>query len=337
MTEVAAVPGHFDVISSSAFLDHFSEYADTLKDLLFMQGTYLHKDRVGSVIGKILADAANRGVRTHLVLDSYGLMTSENRVNRDQEMLEDLKDHGVVVEFTNPPQGLARIIPATGRNHIKGIRGDKRAYIGGLNYGEGVFNSSDFEVVIDDLDIVDALEFPAPSSKKIAEGKDYEVDLGETKILVDIGKVGQSCILDREVNMIDEELDIIRVTNPLFPDGPERDALQRAKKRGVEVQVITSAIAPWRDCLNNFILAADLATRAFYAVTRDQLPVFIHNNGLHGKLCLTQKKVLWGSHNFNWKGIVAGTQERSIQSSNPHLVANLNRYFDGLLESSRQI
>lgn len=313
-------------------LDAMTERSGSLNDsgyevpvVLKMDGNTVTQDIV-KVSGHIIA--LMRGKRN-------------NRWKAGRNRLEKLKEIGGKIIPTNVPDGLGFLKLYAQRNHIKLAVLDNVAYVGGINLDDDNFESEDFMVAFHDPAIVEPLAGIFERVNDI-HGEDEEIVCNEyTRILLDRGEKGKSIVSDEIENMVNSARSSIRIVSQYPPDEAMRVALQKARARGVKVELIlpgnvhdlTHIFNGGRSMLQEFWNNEN-------ETVRDKpLPTKYFKGPLHSKLLLVdtdldgQGKVLFGSHNITTSmGKHVGMTELSIASTDPALVSHLDNYYQGLKE-----
>jgi len=245
-----------------------------------------------------------------------------------QARIDVLIENGVDVEKVNPVKKLKdKILFIRGRNHIKIYLVGDKSWIGGMNLTEEEFNKyEDFTVKITDPRITEAV---AKQFLQVNENKpknDYEVKCTEnTTLLVDSGKPKESIILDRVTETVNKAQKRVLLASQFRPEGKFLEALHRAHKRGLEFVCLQS------DPKVDDIFAKILNLKNRLESGRYPIPVTVlPGTKIHAKLLIAGDTAFFGSHNFSYTGVKAGTEEMDIMSTEPVLVNNLTEYFNKL-------
>lgn len=293
-----------------------------------------------NLLFRALEESAKRGVGTSLTLDCYSKDIShdgmphvlkifpfgEGRKVRSlykkvtNQRYEELKQTGVQLEFTNPTHGIrGKAFPFSGRNHFKLIVADNTSYLGGVQMDESSFEGLDFMVRIEDKELADALV----ATRKSKDEKDYSVHLSSGDTLhVDVGRKGESVILHRAIEVVDQAQVHILVASEFLPHGEFRQALYNAIQRGVAVSFLIS------DPDNEFILLKPFSAKFRFEGRYMPVPThFVMGRNIHAKLLIADDTAIFGSHNFSPFTVENGTEEIALETTNPVLVKNLRDFF----------
>ncbi len=308
--------------------EHRDWFSDTILDTVykFLPPSVPNFFRAFGAKGKFLLDKA-RGTHRMIVSGFHKVRT---------QMLEKA---GAQITTMNTPKNIIDkiLFLAYGRDHrkISYVKTPEKtvAYMGGMNSAEEHFKRHDFMVKFDDPDTVDALikEFKRIEDKKRIEDAEIPIN-AETTLLSATGKE-ESIILQHAIRDIDSAAESVYVSSGFTPSGKFLDALDRAKKRGVQWAYITSNpekggliekwYARWTD---------------FWSKRKARIPLlFPERRAVHGKALVVDKKIaIFGSDNFK----EIKHEELSMRSTNPDLVQNilsfLHRVSGGNLDKKLQ-
>jgi cardiolipin synthase len=329
----------YAVIPPNDYLQDFAYEAKRAKKRVWVQAMYLQPGKIATTVSEILTSAAQKVIDTKLHIDWFGLLKSadsstlfSNSLSEEKkQMFDNLRKNGVDVLFTNQPNAIERYIPYFGRNHMKITIVDDIAYIGGVNFADIDFSFADFMVKITDIKIVSAIadQFMNVHTNSIS---DVVISISdETKLIIDRGTHGKSIILDNALDAVNNAKISIHHTNQMIPDGRFLQALHKAKKRGVQLNVIVPV-----DNTFSHVFSMLYKINKFSMILKgQQIPCLVYPKMLHAKLTIIDgKTVIFGSNNLLAKGILAGTAEIALLSENKVLVGNLITFFNQLKAGS---
>ncbi len=152
-------------------------------------------------------------------------------------MHESLIDAGVTNKVTKPlPHWKYPIFPK-GRNHIKIGVIDDVAWVGCSNFGRDTdFNRHDYMIRITRPRLVEAVADLFVNQPD----HNYAIQDGDTSLLVDAGKVGESLIWDEALAIVNKpDMTDFRIMTPWIPDSALLDALYKRYSEGCNVQILT--------------------------------------------------------------------------------------------------
>ncbi len=342
-----------------ALLETVDFFTDQLKEVdkaterIWIQTMAMESGHFTNLLFHKMVLAQQRGVDIRLAYDAYSDYVTDNSFNHlpllrvqdrqfkqfllDQNtaVLNELADHCVVTQ-TNRPAGLVRHTPypgVAGRDHKKITIIDNAAYIGGINLANLDAKRKDFMLKTRNLNIVNNLASIIEKSfdDEPCLDMEYVCDANNT-LVVDGGKPSQSLIMDHVYSAVDGEVDTITLISPFLPSWELRRKLNAAVKRGVHVEVITSeqrqlGFTPTLSQLvHNFGQA-----KPEFRITR--YPGVVHAKAL----LLGSNTAVIGSHNFDELFVQLGTEEVSLFTTQPEIVAQVQLLADGMRQSEIRI
>ncbi len=286
-----------------------------------------------------LANAAQRGARTSLLVDAYDYLIDDRKGQlgslwaRKQlpknpkpneqlhvDMLAYLRKAGVHCVVTNMPDR-AFSNPFAGRSHIKTTIVDDYLYIGGCNLHE--VEQLDLMLGWRDKPTADWLyqqmlhiaEHPFTKAALGRKDQTFAVSNSATLIL-DSGIKRQSHIMDTALQVIDDAQEWIVLTTQFLPDRAAKH-LAKAIKRGVKVYSIFNNYGQFKGV--NYLAQQSLKHLAKisrpHSLFTYELPANLPF--LHAKVLATEKEFMLGSHNYLQIGVNFGTAELSLHQKDP--------------------
>lgn len=347
--EINPADRNFEILEPYAFLRDFTNEANKAKHRVWTQTMLFEPDDVIDTVGEQLKASARRGIDSKLNVDYFSLLVTDGKFNSmpsvspiknwtryrikrgKREVLADLAINGVDVVLTNPPTTLQRILPSSGRNHIKMAFVDNIAWIGGLNLTDHDFKREDFMMRIEDPRIVQVLatQFLSVNEKKPEDN--YAIQCTEdTTLLVDAGIKGSSLILDSTVASVMQAQKSAKLTSQYTPDGKMLSALAYAPE-DIDIQVITSGFQEIDETMPKLF---EVKNRLVAGVKKKRLTSIPYPNWMHAKVLLIDREMpdnaiaIMGTHNYSTGGVNFGTEEIALQSTNPRFIRNLSQYYD---------
>jgi phosphatidylserine/phosphatidylglycerophosphate/cardiolipin synthase-like enzyme len=236
----------------------------------------------------------------------------------------------VPVTITNPPNIIEKVMPFVGRNHIKLALVDDIAWIGGLSYRDADLVREDFMMRVADPEVVPILEevFYTTDYDGITEDKVF--DLGDTKVICDGGRRGQSAIFDRGIADVRGASSSVRLISQYHPNGAMAGALAFQAEMGRDVLSITSSSESISEWFGRVLDRGSIA----YSRLQGQSILTAHSKiRVHAKALLVdvddpdRAEGMVGSHNLTRAGVFLGTQEVGLFSRKPEFIASLRDYF----------
>lgn len=295
---------------------------------------------IRALMDDILA-ALERGVSVTMAIDAMTFLMGGSGLGPlwgRKSMPRNLKPYyadklQLIQAIDRMPNGLAKIInkpgkrlnlPVAGRSHIKIAIVNDQVYVGGCNLqGSGW------------IDMMASWNDPASADwlyqtmRSITTGRHARKTLGgvdrgfrinpTTEIFLDSGVRSQSLIFDEALDLIDSATDWLVMTCQYFPNSITAKHLLKAHKRGVKVEVIFAHP-------NHHGLIGGMGQHYSLLREKSRLPkeLFKHALGrndpfIHAKLIACDTGFMIGSHNYVKAGVILGTAEIALKSSDPVL------------------
>ena len=275
-----------------------------------------------------LKEAARRGVKVDVAADvfTYGEVAGNffptfyrsKRNRASNSMARKLTEAGV--RFTWLGEG--HWFPFRGRTHIKFFVVDDVVYsFGGVNlYDKGVANV-DYMFRVEDALLAKKLGKQYKSLRKtnLADiaTKGCSLKFGPSRVLIDGGRVGDSIIYDRACALAAKAEHILLVSQ-YCPTGRLGRLI---KKVPHELYFNPPGHAA---LLNKLLIRFSMIvthTRTLY-----RRPGYLHAKCIIVDLGGGTKAAITGSHNFVWGGVRLGTREIALQTTDPDVIAQLEKF-----------
>lgn len=279
-----------------------------------------------------LASAAKRGVDVQVAADvfTYGefgghfvpLKYYTKQSRRTTSMAKRLVANGVKFTWL----GRFSALPITGRTHIKALVVDDTVYsFGGVNLDEQSLNFSDYMFQCVDAEL--AANLRDDITRLIAADggnfsyRSHEFNYGEhSTVLVDGGFQGDSIIYRRACHYAQEAKHILFVSQ-YCPTGKLGRILRKRK---------TNLYFNRPSLTNNLINQIVIHTGMFFSRQTTQ---YSRDTYLHAKFMIftmpdSTKVAITGSHNFVWGGVLLGTREIALLTTDPKIIKQLEAFFN---------
>ena len=246
-----------------------------------------------------------------------------------------LIDNGIDIKYINKykyGKFLSEYIPFLGRNHMKITIIDNVSFIGGINFSSKSFNYSDFMIKTENKDMLYTLKKIFIENRYNKNQNDKKIKINNDNILlIDSGKVRQSIIYESSIECINNAKESIRYISQFFPDFRILYALEKAIRKGIDVEIITHS--------------NDIAEKKYrhkvekilFNISNSHISNIYENSEkyIHAKMMLIDKdtsspSVILGSHNFSTFGVLFGTAEISIYSKEKNLVSELYTWYSNI-------
>jgi cardiolipin synthase A/B len=330
------------LVVGNEFLPELTRAVAKARNRIWIQSMLFESGKnIGSIIEQMKLKAS-QGVDVRLVidwvagryvggkLDLWPVWDDEWREHKkkvqegNKAEIAGLKQAGVKVTIKNYPQFWHHFLPFMGRNHMKMYVVDETVWLGGVNFTDKSFTWLDFVVKFSQPEMTDkiAAHFDPQQDKG-----NYSIRLNsEYELLIDNGVMGQSIILDRALKLIRNAGEEILFVSQLLPVAQVADSLISKANNGVRVKIITSQAD---DGLFKTQPHKVMHWWARKKMTGRENLTIIHAPGkVHAKYLQVDKKTaIFGSHNLVETGVWLGTAEIAVETTDPDLISQTDRYF----------
>jgi len=275
-----------------------------------------------------LCAAAERGVRVEVASDvfTYSIMggwrttpiKADGRIRALREMAKKFKRSGVTFHWI----GQLGPILFAGRMHIKwGVIDDKVYCFGGINLYEEGLQYADYMFGGRDTKLGDRIvsehERIVRANRLGKTHNSYHFSSLYGTVLVDGGKMGDSIIYTHACELA-REAQAITFVSQYCPTG-KLGKIMQAKEAKLY-------FSHWRLArgFNRFLIRASMAFTGYHTLYQRQ--TFIHAKCIIYTMRDGRKVALTGTHNFVRGGVALGTREIALETSDPHIVAQLEEF-----------
>ena len=314
------------------FVEQATRHIKKAKDHVSFLCMMVTDDDATNQLLDALASAASRGVNVQVAADTftYGelgghfipLKYYTKRSRETTDMSKKLSSAGV--DFTW--LGRFSTLPFTGRTHSKILVVDDTVYsFGGVNlYDEGL---SFTDYMFKWKDKLLALELRDEIARLIkADGSNFayrshSFTVGDKhQVLIDGGFQGDSIIYRRAIALAKEANDVLFVSQ-YCPAGKLSRALTSSGKQVRMYFNHPKQAGFW----NKLIIGSNM-------LFSGQRSLYSRDNYLHAKFIIFTmpdgtRKAITGSHNFAPAGVVFGTREIALETSDEAIIAQLESFF----------
>lgn len=337
----------FKALNTVEFMSDQIREINQATEYVWIQTMAFEPGHFSDLLVHSLVQASHRGVDVRFVCDAYSdyvtansfnhlrlLMNSENRqhqnflLERKATLLQEL-DKSCKTNRTNNPGYLLSQTPFPGflgRDHKKISLIDGKVYIGGSNLTPLDYTRADIMIKTDNKSIVNNAKQIFLDSFLNRSAQDLVMNCDtKNRLLIDVGRRGQSLIMQEACNIINSANDRVVLVSPYIPMGRLRDALNNACSRGVFVEVISSDETQLGFAPKLSQLVHNLGQ------SEPDFSIFRCPNTVHAKILLVDNtSAMVGSHNFDELFVYFGTEEIVLLSEELDLIKELNDYIEKL-------
>ncbi len=273
--------------------------------------------------------AAQRGVKVNVAADifTFGEVSggflpiryySPGSKNTNQ-MVKVLKKAGVTFHWL----GRGRITIFNGRTHSKWCVVDDTVFcFGGVNLYDGGIDNVDYMFRTEDAALANRL---VEEQKRIQKSEQSSgnypsvaIEQGDKKILIDGGIIGQSVIYRRACELAEEATKVLFVSQ-YCPTGKLARILKN--KKGVKLYYNKATNTTG---LNKFVISISQFMSGLHTSYRKK-------RYLHAKFIIFtfkdgSKKAITGSHNFAYTGVLLGTREIALETTDMAIIGQLEEF-----------
>lgn len=277
-----------------------------------------------------LCEAAQRGVAVEVAGDvfTYGILGGwkvvplkpNERIRALRTMVKKFKKSGVQYRWI----GQFGPFLFAGRSHVKwGVVDDKVYTFGGVNlYTKGLHEVVDYMLYETDQNLGDKLveeqQRIATADRRGKFHRSREFDVQSGTVLIDGGRAGDSIIYRRACELSQKATNIIYVSQ-YCPTGKLGKIMH---ERGAQLY-----FSHWTQATganNRLLIRVSMFLTGYKTI-------YARSKFIHAKFILFvmpdgSKVVLSGSHNFVWGGVLLGTREIALESSDPQVVKQLENF-----------
>lgn len=295
----------------------------------------------------------------HLKVDNKTMLPSQKEgqnYREKQQKIEELRGAGILVTIAkrNPFDRIMTTTPILGKYAAKILRDHRKvaifdnsvAFIGGVNLTHEDLIRTDVMTSVSASEdsssdnLINALEAYVFNDSPISGDIRVPInDAGSTEVIADAGFPGRSEIENEALRIIsDAEVgDSIYLSSGYFPNGKISRQLKQSALRGVNVTIIASQEDTVRGEPD---IARGIRRGKARLASINNLRVIQIDDWVHAKIILRTSaskgakpnRVIIGTHNWDIRGVIAGTKEGAIVTSNPTLISETQDFFTRVIE-----
>ncbi|RWZ78870.1 MAG: phosphatidylserine/phosphatidylglycerophosphate/cardiolipin synthase family protein [Candidatus Microsaccharimonas sossegonensis] len=278
-----------------------------------------------------LEHAAQRGVTVTVTADifTYGEVSGgflplkyySPGVKAVNHMVKRLKAAGVTFLWL----GRGHMTLLNGRTHSKWCVIDDECFVfGGVNiYQAGVAENADYMFRVNNNRLADRLVYEqeriAKAERASTNYPSVSYELDKNSVLIDGGIIAHSVIYRRAVELAKEAKSIIFVSQ-YCPTGK----LARIFK-GKQVELYFNR-PEQANSLNKVLIRISMLTSGF--ITNYKNDAYLHAKFIIFTMTDGTRIAITGSHNFAFTGVLLGTREIALETSDPNIIDQLQSFYE---------
>lgn len=303
------------------------------KERVYLMSMTLHvDDEISSAIIDSIIEASHRGIKVTVTADSFTytepkdfklstLITHPIRARKSLKVGSTLRDNGAGFRWL----GRNSNIGFAGRTHTKWLVIDNTVYsFGGINIDGRSFTNTDYMLERNDKKLADWIIkqhediIKADRAGRAMRNRKYSLD-DKTTVFLDGGLPGSSIIYSRACKLALPASSSI-IVSQYCPSGKLARIINK-KPYTLFFNSVKNA-----NSLNRFMIATG-------KLTTNLLNSYTKKNYLHAKLAIFtmhdgSKVALSGSHNLSYSGVLFGTREIAIETTDESIIAQLESFID---------
>jgi cardiolipin synthase A/B len=297
--------------------------------VIFMSLMFTDDDVTDDFVDALEA-AAVRGVSVQIAADvfTYGelgghfvpfkFFTQKSRATTTT--VKELTKKGVTFNWL----GRFSVTPVSGRTHIKCLIVDDIVFsFGGVNlYGKDILGNNDYMFLCKDARLADDLNHEFNQITKADRGhytyRSHKFMFDKHTVLTDGGFQGDSIIYRRAVELSKEAADILLVSQ-YCPTGKLSRVL-KSKQSSLYFNPPQLA-GP----LNRAVISVGMLFSGHKTLYKQKR--YLHAKFIIFTMPDGKKVAITGSHNFVYGGVLLGTREIALETDDPKIIRQLERFF----------
>ena len=279
-----------------------------------------------------IIDASKRGIDVHVAADLLTFICDRTctlpsslagaGMRQTDQLRSELEQAGAEFYWL----GAKKIPYLLGRTHSKWTVVDDDVYaFGGVNLNQsGTTERTDYIFHMHDRQIADNLVSEQHLVESIELGKghavDREIDTQFGTMLLDGGKINRSIIYKHAVKLAKKAESVLLVSQ-YCPAGE----LARILKKKPATSIYFNPKGSAKDPVNNIMIGTRSTVKSL--TTSYQRPRYLHAKFMIGTMPDGTKLAITGSHNFSTLGVRAGTREIALETGDPDIINQLEKFF----------
>jgi len=319
----------YTLLKTDAYVSDVVSKINSAKHRVFLSSTtMIADDDNSSAIITSLKQAAERGLEVSIAADAFTYTEFRNfnfgdlfwskRARRAKQLSKEIRESGAKVHW----MGEFSVIAIFGRTHSKWCVVDDTCYtFGGINLDKRSFTNLDYMLRTKSSELAGELirehNRMIDADKSRHPYRSYSFEYGKDKVLVDGGFIGNSIIYKRACQLTKKSKKVTLVSQ-YCPTGKLSRLLKKTDSK--------LYFNHWSqaDGVNKWIIRTGM--RNSKLVSKYQRVPYLHAKYIIFELKNGKKVALTGSNNFVYAGVLIGTREIALETTNQHLIKQLEGF-----------
>lgn len=318
------------LLSPTQYVRDASKTIRSAKRRVYLMSMVIADHEATNELMVAMKDAAKRGVEVVVAADifTFGEVSGgflpfryySHGARSANRMAKELKRAGVKFHWL----GRGRITVYHGRTHSKWCIVDDTLYtFGGVNLYEQGVNNTDYMFKLEDALLADRLIQEQVRVQK-AEARSYNYpsvayEHGDMTVLIDGGIIGQSVIYRRAIELAEKAEHIVFVSQ-YCPTG----RLARTLKRKNTTFYFNRPMQA--EGLNRIVIRIGQLITGLSSVY--DRPRYLHAKFIIYTMKDGSRVAITGSHNFAYTGVLLGTREVALETSDEKVIKQLESFIE---------
>ena len=323
---MAMFQGDYKLFDTTEYVDELIKQISQSRHRIYLTTTTFINDGdiPKSIIDSLIA-AAKRDVKVTIAADAFTYTELRDkslvkRTNQAKKLSQQFRQAGASFHW----MGRSSLFSMTGRTHSKWCVIDDTVFaFGGINLDQRSFTNLDYMIRVNDHDLANKVsrqhEHMVKADRANHIHRSFAYSFKKDTVLVDGGLVGDSIIYRRACKLASEAKKITLVSQ-YCPTGKLSRILKK-KDSKLYFNHWSKADGPNKLVIRYGMVLSRNATKY------QRIP-YLHAKFMIFEMPNGDKIALTGSHNFVYGGVLAGTREIALQTTDKKLIKQLEGFLN---------
>lgn len=329
----------FTRLTPAEYLENATKHVRKAKRSISLVALIIANDKKTDIFLESLGNAAARGVRVEVAADTFTfgelsghfkpLKYYSEQARETRAMVSKLREQGVIFTWV----GRFSSLPFTGRNHMKCLVVDDTIFsFGGVNIDDESLQHVDYMFRLKDTRL--ALELHDDIARIVAADqhnfayRSHEFRYDEqTRVLVDGGFQGDSLIYRRACDIVSQAKEVTVVSQYC----PTNKFSKLLKKTNSHLYFNLPKKA--NNGINSLLIRFNMLVSGNTSLYKGN--TYLHSKFIIATLKDDTKVALTGSHNFTYIGVLFGTREIALETTDKKIIASLEEFLEKEVKQAR--